>query len=79
MGRGFKNGNEVITLTFKAAVGEPESYDRIRLEGEPKLESIFPNGAPGDVATGAITANAIPIVLKSRPGLLTMADLWPAG
>ena len=79
VGRGFKNGNEVITLTFKAAVGEPESYDRIRLEGEPNLESIFPSGAPGDVATGAITASAIPIVLKSRPGLLTMADLWPSG
>lgn len=78
-GRGFMNGKEVIALTFRAAVGEPESYDRIRIEGVPALESVFPAGVPGDIATGAITAGAIPLVLKSRPGLYTMADLWPSG
>ncbi|MFC1483765.1 dihydrodipicolinate reductase [Candidatus Neomarinimicrobiota bacterium] len=79
VGRGFKNGTEVITLTFRAAVGEPESFDRVRLEGIPDLESVFPSGVPGDVATGAITAGVIPLVLKLKPGLHTMADLWPSG
>jgi 4-hydroxy-tetrahydrodipicolinate reductase len=79
VGRGFMNGTELITLTFRAAVGEPESFDHIRLEGIPDLESVFPTGVPGDVATGAITAGVIPLVLKLKPGLHTMADLWPSG
>ena len=79
VGRGIKGGQEVITLTFRAAVGEPEPYDRVRIEGSPPLESTFPGGVPGDAATGAITANAIPLVIQSPAGLRTMADLWPAG
>ena len=78
VGRGIKGGQEVITLIFRAAVGEPEPYDRIRIEGSPPLESTFPGGIPGDAATGAITAGTIPLVMQSPPGLRTMADLWPA-
>lgn len=78
VGRGVIGGWEVITLSFRAAVGEPESYDRIRIEGLPVLESTFPGGVPGDVATGAITVNAISLVMQSPPGLRTLADLWPA-
>ncbi len=79
VGRGVIGGREVITLTFRAAVGEPESFDRVRISGSPDLESIFPGGVPGDVATGAITVNAIPLVMQSPAGLRTLADLWPAG
>ncbi len=79
VGRGVIGGREVITLTFRAAVGEPESFDRVNIEGAPSLESIFPGGVPGDVATGAITVNAIPLVMQSPAGLRTLADLWPAG
>lgn len=75
--RGMRGGQEAITLNFRAAVGEPESFDRIRIEGEPALESTFPAGVPGDVATGAVTVSAIPLVMQSKPGLRTMADLWP--
>ncbi|UCH10865.1 MAG: dihydrodipicolinate reductase [Fidelibacterota bacterium] len=77
VGKGIREGHEVITLTFRAAVGEPVSYDRIQMDGDPQLESMFPKGVPGDTATGAITVNAIPLVLQCRPGLRTMADLWP--
>lgn len=77
VGKGIKGGKEVITLIFRAVVGEPEPYDRVHIEGSPILESTFPGGVPGDVATGAITANAIPLVMQSPPGLRTMADLWP--
>lgn len=79
VGRGIMGSEEVITLTFRAAVGEPEPYDRVRIEGSPTLESTFSGGVPGDVASGAITVNAIPLVMQSPPGLRTMADLWPAG
>ncbi|UCH63533.1 MAG: dihydrodipicolinate reductase [Fidelibacterota bacterium] len=77
VGKGIKGGKEVITLIFRAVAGEPEPYDRVRIEGSPVLESTFPGGVHGDVATGAITANAIPLVMQSPPGLRTMADLWP--
>ncbi|GAH94574.1 unnamed protein product, partial [marine sediment metagenome] len=35
VGRGFVGDREVIALNFKAAVGEPESYDRVHIDGEP--------------------------------------------
>ncbi|MCH7939688.1 MAG: dihydrodipicolinate reductase [Candidatus Marinimicrobia bacterium] len=78
VGTGTMGDRDVIRLVFRAAVGEPKSYDRIHLEGDPPLESIFNGGVAGDVATGAITVNAIPLVLRLPPGLRTMADLWPA-
>jgi 4-hydroxy-tetrahydrodipicolinate reductase len=77
VGRGVRDGRDTISLTFRAAVGEPESYDRVHLAGHPDLELSFPGGVPGDVATGAITVNAIPLALNLPPGLRTMADLWP--
>ena len=39
IGRGFVGNDEVITLTFRAAVGEPESYEEIQIEGEPAFSS----------------------------------------
>ena len=78
IGTGTMGDRDVIRLVFRAAVGEPQSYDRIQLKGDPPLESIFNGGVAGDVATGAITVNAIPLVLRLPPGLRTMADLWPA-
>ncbi len=77
VGTGTMGDREVIRLVFRAAVGEPQSFDRLRLEGDPPLESVL-GGVAGDVATGAITVNAIPLVLGLPPGLRTMADLWPA-
>ena len=79
VGKGIKGGKEVITLIFRAVVGEPEPYDRVRIEGSPPLESTCPGGVPGDAATGAIAANAIPLVIQSPAGLRTLADLWPVG
>ncbi len=76
-GHGYRNGREVITLRFRATIGEPEPRDRIRIEGTPVIESVIPGGVNGDIATCAITANAIPVVLRARPGLRTMADIEP--
>ena len=78
VGRGRVGGREALTLTFQAAVGEPRSFDTIRIAGEPPLELTFPGGVPGDAATGAITVNALPHVMQAPPGLLTMANLWAA-
>jgi 2,4-diaminopentanoate dehydrogenase len=75
VGRGFVGDDEVITLTFKAAVGEPESYEEVRIEGEPTFSSRIAGGINGDIATCAVTLNAVRSILQAGPGLKTMADL----
>lgn len=75
VGRGFVKDKEVITLHFRAAVGEPKSYDTIEVKGEPNIKSTIDGGINGDIATCAITLNAIHSLLKAQPGLVTMADI----
>jgi 4-hydroxy-tetrahydrodipicolinate reductase len=65
----------VITLVFKAAVGEPNPHDRILIEGTPDIDMTIKDGINGDIATCAITANAIPAVIKAPAGLKTMANI----
>ncbi|MBE7559402.1 dihydrodipicolinate reductase [bacterium] len=74
-GRGFRDGQEVITLVFRASVGEPDSYDRVLIEGEPRIDSTIKGGVHGDTATCAITVNAIRSIMKAAPGLHTMVDV----
>jgi 4-hydroxy-tetrahydrodipicolinate reductase len=79
VGKGFVGDDEVITLNFRAAVGEPESYDQVRIDGEPVIESRIAGGVNGDIATCAITLNAVRSVLEGSPGLKTMAQIPPIG
>jgi len=79
VGRGFVGDNEVITLNFRAAVGEPESYDQVRIDGEPVIESRIAGGVNGDIATCAIALNTVRSVLAASPGLKTMAEIPPIG
>ena len=76
-GNGYVNGEVKIKLTFQATVGEPESYDEVIIQGTPHVHSKIAGGVNGDVATCAITLNAIPQVLRSAPGLKTMVDIPP--
>jgi 4-hydroxy-tetrahydrodipicolinate reductase len=77
IGRGMVDGKEVITLFFRAAIGEPESRDRVIIDGEPSIDTCIKGGVNGDVATCAVLVNSIPTVVKARPGLRTMADIEP--
>lgn len=77
IGRGFQNGKEIITLIFKAWVGEENPRERIVIEGEPSIDSTINGGVNGDIATCAITVNAIPNIINAKPGLRTMADIEP--
>jgi 4-hydroxy-tetrahydrodipicolinate reductase len=77
VGSGFVGDREVITLNFRAAVGEPESYDQVQIDGEPKIQSRIAGGVNGDIATCAITLNAVRSVLEASPGLKTMGDIPP--
>lgn len=75
IGRGYIGQHEVITLNFRAAVGEARSFDTIHIKGEPTIHSTIEGGINGDIATCAITLNAIHSVLRARPGLMTMSDI----
>jgi 4-hydroxy-tetrahydrodipicolinate reductase len=75
IGRGFKGGEEVITLVFQASVGEPNPRERIVIDGTPHIDLAIKGGVNGDVATCAIIANTIPVVVEAAPGLRTMADV----
>lgn len=79
VGKGFIGDEQVITLNFRAAVGEPESDDRIRIDGDPLIESRIAGGVNGDVATCAIALNTVRSVLEAAPGLKTMAQIPPIG
>lgn len=72
---GFRDGKEVLTLYFRAAVGEPKSYDRVEIRGDPPMRMTFEGGVNGDTATSAITLNAIRPLLAAPAGLRTMVDI----
>ncbi len=78
VGNGYASCELKIRLSFQAAVGEPESFDEIIIEGSPRLHSKIMGGVNGDIATCAIVLNAIPQILRAQPGLKTMVDIAPA-
>jgi hypothetical protein len=77
IGRGYVKATERITLVFRASVGEPDPEDRIEIVGEPCIVSRIRGGVHGDIATCAITLNAVQRVLKAEPGLKTMVEIPP--
>jgi 4-hydroxy-tetrahydrodipicolinate reductase len=72
---GMKNGKPVITTDFRAFIGVLEEFDSITIEGIPPINQKISPCVHGDHATIAITANMIPHVLNSEPGMKTMIDL----
>jgi 4-hydroxy-tetrahydrodipicolinate reductase len=75
IGRGFVDGEERITLTFIAAVGQANPRDTVEILGEPNLLSTIDGGVNGDIATCAITINAVKQILRANAGLVTMTDI----
>lgn len=75
IGRGFKGGEAVIDLIFRATVGEPDPRDRIVIRGTPDIDLTIKDGINGDIATCAILINAVPVVMRAMPGLRTMVDV----
>jgi len=65
---------EFLKLTFIAALDAEDEKDTISIVGTPSLE-ITLKGTNGDLATAAISVNAIPRVVEADPGLVTMGDL----
>lgn len=74
-GKAFSGGELKILLQFKAAIGVAETYDEVQIKGTPDIQSRIIGGVNGDIATCAIIINAIPQIMRSSPGLKTMADI----
>jgi hypothetical protein len=74
-GIGYRKGEPIIKLHMEAYLGAPESFDGVRIQGNPPLSMMISGGVHGDVATAAITVNSIPKVLQAAPGLRTMRDM----
>jgi hypothetical protein len=72
---GWKDGQKLITLDFRAYIGAKESYDAVYITGTPNMEVTVKGGTHGDIATGAIVVNSVTRVMDAPPGLITMKDL----
>lgn len=77
VGHGFVGEDEVITLVFRAAIGQPDPRDTVTLKGDPDYVVNVPGGTHGDVATCAIVTNAVATAATAPRGLRTMADVPP--
>jgi len=77
VGRGFSGGEEILTLVFRATVGEKDPRDEIQIKGTPDLRLIIPGGTNGDIATCSIVANAVTSIVEAPAGLRTMVDIPP--
>src|SRR6187200_1799351 len=74
-GTGYRQGKPVIKLHMEAYLGAPESYDAVRVTGNPPLAMKLAGGVHGDIATASIVVNSLPKILKAAPGLRTMSDM----
>jgi hypothetical protein len=74
-GVGYRKGQAVIRLHMEAYLGAPESFDAVRIAGNPPLSMQIVGGVHGDVATASIVVNSIPKVIQAAPGLRTMRDM----
>ncbi|MEL7474507.1 MAG: hypothetical protein AAGK04_14420 [Planctomycetota bacterium] len=80
----FHNDTRVAEFEFVAAIGQAEPRDAVHIEGEPSIDLVIPGGVHGDIATSAVTINAIPALRAAPPGLHTMLTIrtphrWSAG
>lgn len=77
--RAYSGGKEVILLEHPQQICPElegvETGDYVTIEGDPPVNLAIRPEIPGGTGTIAIAVNMIPLALKARPGLLTMADL----
>jgi len=73
--RGYRKGELAISLDLQMYVGAESPRDHVLVDGDPPIDCTIAGGVAGDIATAAITVNAIPKVMAARPGLVTMKDI----
>lgn len=72
---GYRNDEPIIELELQAYVGHPNPRDTVTIRGTPDVTWSAPGGINGDIATCAMTVNALPVVMGARSGLRTMRDI----
>ncbi len=73
--RGYAKSGLVISLDLHMYVGADSPRDHIVIDGSPSMDMTVRGGIAGDIATAAISVNAIPKVMSARPGVVTMRDI----
>ena len=64
-----------VELDLTMAVGVPEAFDRIEIQGDPPVNLTVTGGFHGDRATVGCVVNAIPFVVASPPGVQTVVSI----
>jgi 4-hydroxy-tetrahydrodipicolinate reductase len=72
---GWQGDKAAITMTFVAAIGQSSPHDRVVVHGEPNLDLTFTGGVHGDIATSAMTLNAVQSLIAAPAGLHTSATV----
>ncbi len=72
---GLAARQSVIELEWRTAVGLPETYDAVHIEGVPPLDVLIRGGIHGDQATATLVTRAVPLIMSAQPGLRTVLDL----
>ncbi len=73
--RGYAKSGLVVSLDLHMYVGADSPRDHIVIDGSPSMDMTVKGGIAGDIATAAISVNAIPKVMSARPGVVTMRDI----
>ena len=72
---GLCAGDARIELDLQMFLGAPAPHDRVRIDGDPKIEACVEGGVAGDHATVAALLNAVPRLLRTPPGIRLMTEL----
>ncbi len=72
---GTMRGKQVIEAVVQMSAGADDPRDEIEIEGVPPVHLVIKGGIAGDYATAGVILNAVPLVIESSPGLVTMLDL----
>jgi len=73
--KGYSKTGLVVSLDLHMYVGADSPRDHVVIDGSPSMDMTVKGGIAGDIATAAISVNAIPKVMAARPGVLTMRDI----
>jgi 4-hydroxy-tetrahydrodipicolinate reductase len=78
-GYGFRGDELVVEMLHPQQIHPQlegiDTGDSIEITGTPDIRLEIKPEIPGGIGTIALLVNCIPLVLKSKPGLITMLDL----
>ncbi len=78
-GYGYRNGEAVIEMIHPQQIHPHlegiQTGDTIEIFGNPDIRLEIKPEIPGGTGTVALIVNSVPLVLRARPGLLTLLDL----